>query len=95
MFGSDGGSITRTFEDATGFEISLREVKQIKKTDAYAQLRSITYKGEHRNVFAHVKGKGFKKGEALRVHFFADYDEKRIVITHCGEHLATFDTPSL
>ena len=26
---------------------------------------------------------------------FADYDEKRIVITHCGEHLATFDTPSL
>lgn len=53
----------------------------IKSADTYSKLL--------------VKGKGSKKGESLRVHFFADYNLKIIVIAHCGEHLQTFDTSSL
>ena len=55
------------------------------------------YKGAERDASAHVKGRSSRKGEALRVHFFADYDELggRIVVTHCGEHLDTYVTPSL
>ena len=47
------------------------------------------------NSAGHVKGQGSKKGESLRVHFFADYRLRKIVIAHCGEHLPTYDTPTL
>ena len=95
VFGPGGGSITHIFEDETGFEVTLREMKHIKSSNTFSQLRTVSYKGVSHDTSAHVKGKGSKKGETLRVHFFADYDERKIVIAHCGEHLATFDTSSL
>lgn len=30
------------------------------------------YEGHAKSISAHVKGKGSKRGETLRVHFFAD-----------------------
>ena len=36
-----------------------------------------------------------RKGESLRVHFFVDYDKKKIIIAHCGEHLTTDRTSSM
>ena len=95
VFGRGGGSITHAFEAQTGFELTLREMKLIKKTDQFSRLRTVHYRGEDHDASAHVKGRKTKKGEALRVHFFADYDEAKIVVTHCGEHLTTYDTSSL
>ena len=95
VFGRGGGNIMRAFQDATGFEVTLREMKMIKQTGEYSRLRTVEYKGAEHDASAHVKGRSSRKGEALRVHFFADYDERKIVITHCGEHLETYVTSSL
>ena len=97
VFGRGGGNIMRAFQDATGFEVTLREMKMIKQSGEFSKLRTVEYKGAEHDASAHVKGRSSRKGEALRVHFFADYDEPggRIVITHCGEHLETYVTSSL
>ena len=95
VFGRGGGNVIRSFQDETGFELTLREMKMIKQSGEFSRLRTVAYKGAEHDASAHVKGRGSKKGEALRVHFFADYDEGKIVVTHCGEHLDTYVTPSL
>ena len=95
VFGHDGANVVYAYEAQTGFELTLREMKQIKRVDSLARLRSTTYKGKQHSIAAHVKGRGRARGETLRVHFFADYDEEKLVIAHCGEHLATYDTSSL
>jgi len=97
VFGRGGGNIMRAFQDEAGFEVTLREMKMIKQTGEFSRLRTVEYKGVEHDASAHVKGRSSRKGEALRVHFFADYDEPggRIVVTHCGEHLETYVTSSL
>lgn len=95
VFGKAEGNVVYAFEAQTGFELTLREVKHTKRNDALNRLRTVDYKGRQRSIAAHVKGRGSKKGESLRVHFFVDADEGRIVIAHCGEHLRTYDTSSL
>lgn len=95
VFGQGGGNVVYAFEAQSGFELTLREMKQIKKVESLAKLRAITYKGRERSIAAHVKGRGRARGETLRVHFLADYDECKLVIAHCGEHLTTYDTSSL
>ena len=42
----------------------------------------MAYEGQQKGISAHVKGKGPKKGESLRMHFFADYRLRKIVIAH-------------
>ena len=95
IFGKASGNIIHAFEAQSGFELTFREMKNIKNGDTYRKLRTGTYEGQPKEANAHVKGKGTKKGESLRVHFFADYVKTKIVIAHCGEHLQTFDTSSL
>lgn len=95
VFGDAGGSVIHAYESQSGFELTFREMKHIKQSDAYGKYRSVAYEGQQKDISAHVKGKGSKKGESLRVHFFADYRLRKIVIAHCGEHLPTYDTPTL
>lgn len=95
VFGDAGGSIIHACESQSGFELTFREMKHIKQSDAYGKYRSVAYEGQQKDISAHVKGKGSKKGESLRVHFFADYRLRKIVIAHCGEHLPAYDTPTL
>lgn len=95
VFGQGGGNVVYAYEAQTGFELTLREMKQIKRVESLARLRTITYKEQERSIAAHVKGRGRARGETLRVHFLADYDECKLVIAHCGEHLETYDTSSL
>ncbi len=95
VFGDAGGSIIHDYESQSGFELKFREMKHIKQSDAYGKYRSVAYEGQQKDISAHVKGKGPKKGESLRVHFFADYRLRKIVIAHCGEHLPAYDTPTL
>ena len=95
IFGQTYGNVVYAFQAQTGFEVALREMKLAKSTKDFVRLRTVTYKGAKHYASAHVKGRGRARGESLRVHFFADYDENRLVIAHCGEHLTTFDTASL
>lgn len=97
VFGKGGGNIMRAFQDASGFELALREAKMTKQTGEFSRQRTVAYKGAEHDASAHVKGRSSKRGETLRVHFFADYGEPggRIVIAHCGEHLDTYVTSSL
>ena len=95
VFGDAGGSIIHAYESQSGFELKFREMKHIKQSDAYGKYRSVAYEGQQKDISAHVKGKGSKKGESLRVHFFADYRLRKIVIAHCGEHLPAYDAPTL
>ena len=95
VFGQGGGNVVYAFEAQTGFELTLREMKQVKRVESLAKLRAVTYKGSQHSIAPHVKGRGRARGETLRVHFFADYEERKLVIAHCGEHLPTFDTSSL
>ena len=87
IFGKASGNIIHAFEAQSGFELTFREMKAI----TYSKLRTVAYDGQPKEVMAHVKGKGTKKGESLRVHFFADYARSKIVIAHCGEHLQTYE----
>ncbi len=95
VFRQTSGNLTHAFQAETGFEITLRDVKHTNKNAEYAKERRVLYAGQERDVTAHVKGKGVKKGESLRVHFFADYAADKIVIAHCGEHLTTIETSRL
>lgn len=95
VFDRQGGNIVYAFQAQTGFELTLREMKLTKRASGTARLRTVSYHGQQHLAAAHVKGRGRARGESLRVHFFADYDERRLVIAHCGEHLTTYDTPSL
>ena len=95
VFGDAGGSVIHAYESQSGFELTFREMKHIKQSDTYGKYRSVAYEGQQKDISAHVKGQGSKKGESLRVHFFADYRLRKIVIAHCGEHLPTYDTPTL
>ena len=95
VFGQASGNLTHAFKSETGFEITLRDVKHTNKNSEYAKERQVVYAGEKRDITAHVKGRGIKKGECLRVHFFADYEAGKIVIAHCGEHLTTIETSRL
>ena len=95
VFGDAGGSIIHAYESQSGFELTFRKMKHIKQSDAYEKYRSVAHEGQQKDISALVKGKGSKKGESLRVHFFADYRLRKIVIAHCGEHLPAYDTPTL
>lgn len=83
------------FRAATGFELALRDVKMAKRNPAYAKKRQAYYKGAWRDATPHVKGRSPKPGRALRIHFFADYEERVLVIAHCGEHMDDFNTRRL
>ena len=95
IFGQEGGHVAKRFQDQTGFELTLRDMKANKRNQAFARLRTVEYNGAVHDMTAHVKGRSNKPGETLRVHFFADYGQNRLVIGHCGEHLPTAKTNSL
>ena len=95
IFDDGARDIIGTYQSCAGYELSLREVKQTKKNPDLAQLRRARYKGEWCDMSPHVKGRSRKQDETLRVHFFADYEELKLVIGHCGEHIRSYRTSSL
>lgn len=95
IFGQEGGHVAKRFQDQAGFELTLRDMKANKRNQAFARLRTVEYNQKVHDMTAHVKGRSNKPGETLRVHFFADYDQDKLVIGHCGEHLPTSKTASL
>ena len=89
LFGEFEGDLAAEFRNRTGFELALRDPKSTSQNPGCARLRTAVYKGREYDMTPHVKGRSDRPGEALRAHFFADYEEKKVVVGHCGAHLKT------
>ena len=87
--------LANAFRDRTGYELALRDSKGANRNPDQKAERMVEYEGAVRDATMHIKGRGVRKGESLRVHFFVDYGKKKIVIAHCGEHLTTDRTSSM
>ena len=95
IFEGKTNDIEAAFSSNCPFEMTTREAGPAKKNRAISKLRSFPYKGKMVDMAPHIKGHSSKKGESLRIHFYADRDEERLVIGHCGEHLETIMTPKI
>lgn len=82
------------FQNRSSVEMTFKTNRRVKESmfdDEYM----IEYKGERVRMDPHTKGKNKRRGYALRVHFFFDHEDKKIVIGHAGDHLRTTLTPKL
>lgn len=91
IFMEKGGDKKKQYLDKTGFELSMTEGKTTKANTRFIQERTRIYKGEEIECLAHI-GFGNKPDNLLRIHFYIDNDEEKIVIGHCGEHLENAST---
>lgn len=89
IFGDKKGDIAKIYQAESGFELALRDAKELKHNPKCVKERTVRYEGQPDGVvmIAHVKGRSSRMGEALRVHFFPDHDSQLLVIGHCGDHL--------
>ena len=79
------------FENRTRLELAMTEGKQTKRNSELLNLRKIEYRGKERSIVSHVKC-GNKEPKLIRIHFFIDHDDTKIVVGHCGNHLKTHST---
>ena len=93
-FGSDNfeGEIDKAYAARTGYELSFNESSMTNKDQKLRKLRLREYKGQTIDISPHIKGTQGKRTEPLRVHFFVDKNEEKIVIGHCGAHMDTAGT---
>jgi len=83
--------LERVFKEKTGFDLGMSEGRSTKKDRKFMKLRQDVFEGRTIDITPHVKI-GNKEPRLLRVHFFVDDEQKRIVIGHCGGHLDNFST---
>ena len=82
-------NIAEEFQNISGFELALHESDgTLTNKDARAQ-RTVRYKGKEVTAIKHIKGRNNAQGNAFRVYYEVDREERKIVITHCGKHLKT------
>ena len=93
-FGPDGGGdIPGRFKAVTTYDLTLVESGQTRANPRLMKLRERTYDGKTISVEPHIKGKDRVASYKLRVHYYADNENRKIVIGHCGEHMETAGTP--
>ena len=95
IFKGESNDVEAAFSSHCPFEMTTREAGPVKKNRAISKLRSFPYKGRMVDMTPHVKGRSSKRGESLRIHFYVDREEERLVIGHCGEHLESILTPKI
>jgi hypothetical protein len=78
--------IAKQFQNLVTFELATTESESTRNNPKLARQRKAVYKGEERDFSPHVKF-GRDPGNSLRVHYFADNDDKVIVVDRCGDHL--------
>lgn len=83
--------LVKQFESAAPFELAVTESKNVRNNNKLMQQRVAVYKGAERDFTSHVKF-GVDPGNLLRVHYYADNDDKVLVIGRCGDHLETKST---
>lgn len=89
---ADAGDVRTAFQNATGYELTFNESSMTNKDARLKQLRQLEYNGKTIDISPHVKGTSGKRTEPLRVHFYVDQENKRIVVGHCGAHMETAGT---
>ena len=87
LFSQGSVDVMREFKAASGFDVAVRDAKGVRASPKLKRARRFRYKNRTLDMVAHVKGASSRPGEALRVHYALDPDEKLIVIGWCGEHL--------
>jgi hypothetical protein len=88
---SAGALPTRFREASGGIELSMTEGKATKADAKLVGARTISFDGRSWDIGAHIKF-GTKAPRLLRVHFALDRENRRVIIGHCGDHLATAGT---
>ena len=83
--------IEREYEARTAFDFSRTEGKSTKRNSKVMAERIDEYKGKTIDITPHI-GFGNREPDLLRVHFYVDRDERKIIIGHCGGHLTTAGT---
>lgn len=90
---SDTSNIEDVFKQESGFQLSLREGKLTNKDNKLMAQRKRLYNDEEIDITAHTKiDKGNK---SLRVHYYVDKPNQKLVIGHCGNHLDNYSTKKL
>lgn len=73
-----------------------KESSQTMKNPSCIKQRSFSYKGKEITMWQHLGwGVAGNTREGLRLYFYVDQEDKKIVIGHCGAHLDTVKTASL
>ena len=83
--------IEREYEARTTFDFARTESRSTKRDSKAMAERLDEYKGKTIDITPHV-GFGNREPDLLRVHFYVDRDEEKIIIGHCGGHLTTAGT---
>ena len=92
--GGNAGTLTKQFQDKTGFELTFTESGVTKADKKLMSLRLVEFDGEKIDITPHVKI-GTKPPNILRVHYHAHQKKKLLVVGHCGDHLDTYGTRKL
>ena len=82
----NGPMTPSSFKDKTGFELAFSEGSGVAKDNALKAHRTVIYKDKLQTAYAHVK-LGKKPGNQLRIHFFFDDIDKKVVIAKVVDHL--------
>lgn len=83
--------VAETFKNRTKFSLTWTESKETKRDNRLMAQRQMVYDGREIDITPHVKW-GDTAPRLLRVHFWVDRDQKRLVVGHCGDHLDTYGT---
>lgn len=93
-FESPDGSINpQLFQNITGLPLAMTERKATKRDKKLNSLRFCEYEGRIVQFYSHLKA-SIKKTQ-MRLYFGFLEDERKIIICHVGEHLATSQTRNL
>ena len=76
----------QTFKQKTGFPLTFGESPQIESNPSLRAHREVRYREQTWYAKAHVKY-GNRPGNQIRVHFFFDEGEKKVVIAKVADHL--------
>jgi hypothetical protein len=69
-------------------EYAAKESESVMTNTAAVKMRTFSYKGKPTKMFAHLKiGNKYSAAETLRIHFYWDALDTKIVIGYCGPHL--------
>lgn len=83
----EGGQPERWFHETTGYSYAAKEKPATENNAKYREQRTAIYRDQPVYFAAHIRMRNF-----MRVHFFVDTEQKKIVIGYIGEHLDTTGT---
>ncbi len=89
VFSDESVNVEAEFKAETNLSVALGEGPATTKNNELARLRRIEYQGHLVDISAHVKGRTRRAGGRLSVHYYADHENRLIVVGHCGSHLPT------